>query len=419
MHVYIPEHFDAKAVLGCDGKVADAANWFLDRLYLHSHFAMKQDEWGYTPLKVAYLRKVIPQTFEKKLREQLLEAGVIETDGYYVEGTKSFGYRLCPKYQTRHKRVPITNPIIKHNIELLRAGDLKKLSKVHEHLFRQFDRVSIDFEHVVGTVANNPVWEEFSRTALEQLHNKEWTPVVCEYGRFHTPLTRLLTEARKGLRLDGKQLINLDIANSQPLFLGLLFLQILRKTNSSSRSIEDKELLNVIKKLGIDVYPIPTRIGTPYTMGLVNSREYLKEDVRKYIELVEKGELYDFFGENSSLSRKEFKEKIFKDVLFGKNRIVTELTKEFARLFPSVMKFIRRIKQGNYRRLAWIMQREESRLMIDTICGRLMREHEELPLLTIHDSVLTTEEHVGVVEKVIREEFHECGVSPTIRMESY
>lgn len=420
VNVYVPENFNARATLGCDGKIADAAKWFLDRLYLHSHFAMREDEWGFTTLKVAYLRKVIPQTFEKQLREQLLEAGVIETDGYYVEGRKSYGYRLCPMYQTRHRRSPITHPIIRRNIELVRAGDLAKLSAVHQHLHRQFDRLSIDSDHIQDSVANNPVWEDFSRAALEQLRTKEWTPVVCEYGRFHTPLTRLLTKARHGLRIDGKSLINIDIANSQPLFLALLFLKIIRKQTLSVNHLEeDKELLHVIRQLGVDISSHPAGRGPSYTMGLVNNREHLKEDVVKYLELVEQGQLYEFFGKNSLLSRQEFKEKFFKDVLYGQNYIASQLTRDFSSLFPNVMKFIRRIKQTNYRRLAWVMQKEESRLMIDTICGRIMREHPLLPLLTIHDSIMTTEENVAVVEGTIREEFAKCGVSPTIRMEHY
>lgn len=76
--VYVPENFDALALLG-DLKRADAANWLLDRIYLYSRFAMRENEFGFTPLKVAYLRKVIPQTWEKELRERLIETGVSRT----------------------------------------------------------------------------------------------------------------------------------------------------------------------------------------------------------------------------------------------------------------------------------------------------------------------------------------------------
>src|SRR5690606_32052385 len=126
---------------------------------------------------------------------------------------------------------------------------------------------------------------------------------------------------------------------SQPLFLALLFLKIVNKNslllNLEERNNEDTKLLNAIKKLNLDVFSLGATRAPSYTMGEVNNRDHLKEDVCKYIELVESGFLYDFFGEESLLSRKDFKEKFFKEVLFGQNYIESDLTIEFTRLFPS------------------------------------------------------------------------------------
>lgn len=416
--VYVPRNFDALSVMDGNLKWADAANWFLDRLYLYSNFGMRKDRHGYTPLKVAYLRKVIPQTLEKELRMRLQEAGVVECDGHYIEGQKSFGYRLTEPYQVKHKRIPIQHPLIRENILEVRKGDLTKLSKVHLHLFRQFERLTIDTTSIEIVDPERKEWVGYSHLAIELLRNKDWSPIVCEYGRFHTPLTRLMSEFRSGLRLDGQRLINLDISNSQPLLLALLFIKVLSKAKclTVEQSIEDKELLQTIHHLGIEY--IPT-IGTPYTMGEVINSEGVHEDVKEYVKLVEKGELYDFLGKNSELSRKAFKEGLFRDVFFGQNRIRSKLTDEFEKQFPHVMAFIRRVKRSNYARLAWIMQREESRLMIDTICGRLMKEHPDMPVLTIHDSIMTTPGHEEAVRQTICEEFIRLGLMPTIRIEGY
>ena len=154
-------------------------------------------------------------------------------------------------------------------------------------------------------------------------------------------------------------------------------------------------------------------------MGELNKVEGVGEDVKQYVQLTQKGELYDFLGNKSSLTRKEFKQSLFRDVFFGQNYLKNELTVEFERLFPSVMAFIRKIKKGKYARLAWIMQKEESKLIIDGVCGRLMREHPEMPVLTIHDSILTIPRWVEIAKTVIMEEFAGVGLKPTIRTEQY
>ena len=414
VHVYVPHNFDAQAILRCGPKQADAANWFIDRLYLYSHFGMRQDRFGFTPLKVSYLRRVIPQTFERELRKRLEYAGVIGCDYCYIEGLKSYGYRLMPKYQTKHKRIPIRHPLIGKNIERLRKGLLQTLSKVHRHLFKQFERLTIDLTDVHVDAHVNDVWANFNEMTLDLLRNKEWTPNVCQYGRFHTPLTRLLSDYRKGLRLDGQRVINLDLANSQPLFLSVLFLKVLSKQINNQFIDEQKDLRTcLLNSENVSSLSVPFPIG-PYTMG-----EVIKDDVREYIQLTQKGQLYEYLSTNSSLSRKEFKEKLFKDVFYGKNRVRTKLMEDFERLFPNVFAFIRKVKRTNYERLAWVMQKEESRLMIDLVCGRLMKEHPDVPILTIHDSIMTTPAKEDVVTDVIRAEFAKLGLSPTIRVERY
>jgi hypothetical protein len=412
-YLYVPRTFDGTEFFGQETLMIDAAHWFLDRLYLYSHFGMRENKFGFTSLKVIYLRQVIPRRVEKIVRLRLQEAGVVECDNCYIEGKKSFGYRLCPKYQVRYKRIQVKDPDIEARIRKLRKADLQKLSEVSRYLFKQFDRLTID-PQAKEIVASDERWSDFGQMALDQLANKQWTPIVCSYGRFHTPITRLLTEYRQFIRLDGNQTVNIDIANSQPLCLALLFLRVISKnfSNEFVHQVETRELANAVSQYS------PSYKGS-YTMAEVNNRREFREDVTRYVTLTENGELYDYLAENSPLTRKEFKATLFKDVFYGQNYINTELTKTFQKLFPSVMEFIRRIKRGNYARLSWIMQREESRIMIDGVCGRLMRECPDMPVLTIHDSIVTTPEFEDVARDIIQQEFRTVGLTPTLHTESY
>jgi hypothetical protein len=77
------------------------------------------------------------------------------------------------------------------------------------------------------------------------------------------------------------------------------------------------------------------------------------------------------------------------------------------------------VKGKNYRHSAYLLQNLEATLFIYKICGRIMREKPALPLYTVHDSLLTTREHVEYVRSVILDEFRKLGIHPTLHEEHY
>ena len=87
------------------------------------------------------------------------------------------------------------------------------------------------------------------------------------------------------------------------------------------------------------------------------------------------------------------------------------------RLFPSMMAAMARLKRGDYRRLAHLAQRIESRFMFGRVLPRLMTEEPDLFVSTIHDSVLTTTGNGEYVRQVMLDEFAKLGVSPVVRVE--
>jgi hypothetical protein len=106
---------------------------------------------------------------------------------------------------------------------------------------------------------------------------------------------------------------------------------------------------------------------------------------------------------------------LFSDVFYGRTRAVTPLTDLFRTEFPTVFDFICEQKSSGYQELARNMQRAEANLMIDTVCLRLMKHHPEIPVVTIHDSILTTAEHLPTVKRIITEEFARMGLKPTLK----
>lgn len=65
------------------------------------------------------------------------------------------------------------------------------------------------------------------------------------------------------------------------------------------------------------------------------------------------------------------------------------------------------------------MQRAESKLMIDTIVYRLYSERPDVPLITVHDSILTTPPYVVNVKSIVYKEYARAGLRPTLRKVEY
>ena len=151
----------------------------------------------------------------------------------------------------------------------------------------------------------------------------------------------------------------------------------------------------------------PTNKGTTITMDISGScygqvssgqglRCHLREDERRYVDFCERGLIYDHLQDAAGLgglSRSQVKEKFYREIFFGRNQVVTDFTRLFDREFPLVMRLIRDAKRKDYTRLACQMQTMESSLVINRVCRRLMAT-PQVPLITIHDSILTTPVHV-------------------------
>jgi hypothetical protein len=114
-------------------------------------------------------------------------------------------------------------------------------------------------------------------------------------------------------------------------------------------------------------------------------------------------------------TRDDFKRALFADVFYGRMQVLTPLTKLFAAEFFQVYQFILAEKKPGYEELARTMQRAEAEFMLGTVCKRLFEYHPDVPVVTVHDSISTTPEHVALVERVVLEEFTRIGINPTLK----
>jgi hypothetical protein len=92
----------------------------------------------------------------------------------------------------------------------------------------------------------------------------------------------------------------------------------------------------------------------------------------------------------------------------------------FKKIFPSVSKVLEDYKYGDNRFLAILLQQIESTLILKHIVPRIASERPDLPIFTIHDSVVTLAGDEGYVEQVMREEIMRLtGLKPKFGIERW
>lgn len=362
VYCYAPENCHLHRMFSGDERYVSGACYLLDRIILNSTFHAGEDGRGFVPLSVRQLEKVVPAHIERRVRHGLVANGVIECNRSYQPGVRSTGYRLAAPSIGRFRRHLITYERMANKLKRLRKQNWNQLSPVHRHLTGQYQRVTIASHFEVD---QPDFWQSLSLLALDQLAQGDWGPVVCDYGRFHCPLTRMSKEFRPGLLLDGRRLVEVDIVNSQPFFLALLIRLFQRRARSSAADLS---------RLFAAISPhIPEQLKAS-GKGNGQGRYMCEKNIESYQQLTSSGQFYEAMAKTAEADREQVKKAVFRDVLFGRNQIDNPLKRSFTCEFPAVAEFVAVAKQEDYCKLAHMLQRLESYVVIDQICGRLMRD---------------------------------------------
>jgi hypothetical protein len=369
---WLPEHLH---------HYAEHARFLLHRICRGAALGQR-DLRGYVPLLAALLRPFFPSSAAyKAVRDALIASGAIETDHKYIVGEKAMGYRLGPALaKVRQHRVVVTDRKLAAKIRASLNDWVEKgrALPVHAHLIDWLTRLRIDYRPALEWLLAQGDLEPSDETAVQFIRDKVWHFSDCPYGRVHSNVTNLKSGLRQFLRIAGKPLVNLDIRNSQP----LIFALILQRHYGPLAGMPD--------------------------------------DARRYVELCQEGKFYDVLMIEAGIPpdrRSDFKRRFFAHVFFCENWPETESAKAFGAAFPSVYAVVRREKEPDYTELAKNLQRAESGLMIGGVATRLMNEAPQIPVLTIHDSIMTTPEHAETVRSVMLEEFAKAGLRPTIKVD--
>lgn len=309
----------------------------------------------------------------------LLDNKILEMVSNYQAGRNARIYKINDKIlKGRINRYRNTDKTLlkkyKNNVSQIEESGIKnKLidddikSKLVNDLFYidiQFDRSIFYLDNLKdndGDIYNR------NKYSVECINDKHIFYHFDNYGRMHTNFTILKSFIRKNcLLIGGEETSEIDINNSQPLFLTKII------SDSNSKWINDDEF-----------------------------------ELFKYLTI--NGKYYQYIMDHLKDSNKSMVKEMTYKVLFGKNKSNSKADKVFAELFPTIHHFIKLYKKekGDYKILSYELQRAESNLIFNKIIREVTTLYPEIKLATVHDSIIIPKKYKNIVEIIFKNKLFE------------
>ena len=393
---------------------------------------------GYVPINSSILRNYFKDYLS--YLDYLLQTGVLITDGIVVPEEKSFGYKFSPEYENKPMRRYV----------YLSARDVQPAPVLEDRFNRHTGKVEhnplLDYPYLSHWYEQkkleiNPKAEEFAwhrridafrghsdkdpqakyQSALYNimaLENKEYKAQIdSNVHRLHSAITNMQKDYRNFLKYDNKELTAIDISNSQPFLLTILF---------------NPDFWGKRSGAYINIGHLPDNIQMMFSSGLISKiRRYVasipESTLQDYIREASAGNLYEFMQReinNPEIDRSRVKTMIL-ITFFSDNRYISQQTEDaalkrrFRALFPEIYRLIAICKMSRKNRFACLLQSVESEIILHRCCKRIWDEGEhQVPVFTIHDSIATTSEYVEFVRNIMDEELTKAaGVHPNFKTE--
>jgi hypothetical protein len=394
---------------------------------------------GFVPMNASLLQEKVHNY--KLYLDYLIDNEIIECDGHYKRGEKSKGYRFSDSFQTELKAEPIVKySLVKRAKKKVTLYNYQMQNK-YDYLFKWFDsnlsfdmNGALDYLHDQRTAASesDEKLRSFNTNWIRahKLSNKDYFFRIDQnVGRCHTNLTNLRSDLRHFVSYGGQSLVSVDVRNSQPLLSGLLLHPAFYAPQRSSSDT----LLNISRERWDKKFKLRGNIMNSIlsSIMLVNNMESLdNHGFNRYWHLVNEGKLYEFIHQHLQANdrelitdRQRLKEVVF-TAMFTDNRFMAQPEaapkRLFKSLFPDVYEVFRQLKRPDPTVLPRLLQAIEARVIIDYIAKRIAREHPDMPMYTIHDSIVCPKGYEGYVANVIEEEIRlRVGMKPTLKLEEW
>lgn len=308
----------------------------------------------------------------------LIEVKIIKMVSNYRKGVSSRKYSLNgniikSKIQRRYRNTDKVllkkyKKKVMDSIDFSDNDDYLIGEGIREKLISDLFSVDIQFDRAIFFLdaLKDEKYDVYNRNvySVECVNDKHIFYHFDNYGRMHTNFTILRSFIRKNcLLIDGEETCEIDIKNSQPLFL--------------SKLIKDS--------------------GTKWVK---------EEEFELFRELTLSGNYYQYMMNVLGIkNRNEAKELTYK-VLFGRNITSSKADIGFRKAFPTIHNFIKLYKKdnGNYKMMAYDLQKAESNLIFNRIIKRVIDLYPEIKMITVHDSIVFPKKYKDIVNDIFEQE---------------
>ena len=305
--------------------------------------------------------------------DYLVEMNIIKMICNYKKGYTSRIYSLNPIiFKERIRRIQNEDKVLikKYKKKVFDTIDFVDINQstidvnVREKLISDLFSVDIDIERslfYLDCLKKEDI-DIYNRNvySVESINDKHIFYHFDDYGRLHTNFTILKSFIRKNcLLIDGQETCELDIKNSQPLFLCKLI--------SDSKTVwVNKEEFNFFKQLTVT------------------------------------GKFYQYLMQVTGEKQRGLIKEMTYKVLFGRNRSNSKPDMIFSNVFPTIYNFIKLYKKefNNHKILAHDLQRAESNLIYNKIINKIMLIYPEIKIITVHDSIVFAKAHREKIQKI-------------------
>lgn len=412
-------------------------------------------ENGYVPINSKLIRNAF-KDYHPYL-EYLIRTGVLCTDGQYIQGEKSKGYKFTERYENvslvRYNYPAFQGEVKTIPSEVFSEEDGKFIPNTvisYPYLTYWYDtkglhidkQAAVNYAHTIMQDKFNKGREYWDinrdkshgnfvkrKYPLTQYHAALYNINSIALGdykvsidtnvhRLHSVITNLQKIYRRFLNYNGAPLVNIDISNSQPYLLCLLLDPRFWDKNSD----------------------IPLNIGTlPQNVQDKFSEEQLEEiktyvslldwndsTLSEYIQKASHGQIYEYMiqiinhAQRVNLSRDDIKVMIL-TTLFSKNRYMPTYKRYFKMNFLPIYELIELTKKDDHTALSCLLQSIESEIILHRCCKRILEEgNQQVPIFTIHDSICTVMEYESFVKEIMIQELSDSiGYVPFIKIERW
>jgi hypothetical protein len=342
-----------------DGPLADSCLVFASQLYLKG--AERRDFDHFFPLHSRLSRLVYTTRFYGPMLTFLREHNAIEMKGggAYQRGVVSKRYRLARRYSRGVAADTLDSPKLEARLQkMMDRSSYKVMSgTARKWILKTYQSVSFT-PATAEMVARHPFKSEPARHCVEHhienvVAGRLRFKVCAGSGRVYYPIANLPKAIRGELLLDGEEVVEIDIAASQPTLLATLYPE-----------------------------PCPER--------------------DRYLSFVQGGRFYENIAEwaGKKWTRDEAKTEFFNQIAFGSYYCAAsyDLLVPFTKRFPQLAGQMAAIKKLGNTALPLRMQKLEATIAVDGTCGECAREG--IPVLPVHDSLICKKTDSARVEEI-------------------